>query len=239
VTPQLPARFIWASEDGTISAWNGGLADRSHAVVKFTQPDAIYKGLAVHGNTLYATDFGGCRVETIDGTFTAFASAGGFTDASIPGRYCPFGIQAIGDAIFVTYALKGGDDDLAGVGHGFVRQFDAAGHLVARTANHGRLNSPWGIAMAPENFGEFSGCLLVGNFGDGLINAFCPDHGHGALHPHGVLREHNHPIAIDGLWGIGFGNGAGSGPSNVLYFAAGPDEEMNGYFGKIEISASH
>ena len=233
VATGLPARFIWAGEDGTISAWNRSLADPSHALVRFTQADSSFKGLAVHGDTLYATDFGACRVETINGTFTAFASAGGFVDASIPGNYCPFGIQAIGDAIFVTYALKGGEDDIAGVSHGFVRQFDVAGHLVARVADHGRLNSPWGIAMAPTNFGEFSGCLLVGNFGDGLINAFCPDD-QGALHPHGVLRQDNHAITIDGLWGIGFGNGSASGPANVLYFAAGPDEETNGYFGKIE-----
>jgi uncharacterized protein (TIGR03118 family) len=239
VAPQLPARFIWASEDGTISAWNPNLPDRTHALIEFTEAGSIFKGLAVRGDTLYVTDFAKCRVETIDGTFASVASPGGFADPSIPARYCPFGIQAVGSDIFVTYALKGGTDDVAGVGHGFVREFDAAGHLVARVANHGRLNSPWGVAMAPMDFGEFSGCLLVGNFGDGLINAFCPDEGQGDWHPHGVLREDRHPIVIDGLWGIGFGNGAAAGPTNVLYFAAGPDEETNGYFGKVEVDAGN
>ena len=234
VAPQQPARFIWASEDGTISAWNRN-ASPTHALVKFSEADSNFKGLAIHGDTLFTTNFGKCRVETINGTFTSVASPGGFSDSSIPADYCPFGIQAVDDSLFVTYALKGGEDDVAGVGHGFVRQFDLSGHLVARVANHGRLNSPWGIAMAPADFGDFGGCLLVGNFGDGLINAFCPDHGQGALHHRGVLREDNHAIKIDGLWGIGFGNGAASGPTNVLYFAAGPDDEMNGYFGKVEV----
>jgi uncharacterized protein (TIGR03118 family) len=147
----------------------------------------------------------------------------------------PFGIQAIGDSIFVSYALKGGEDDIAGTGHGFIRQFDTNGHLVARVANHGTLNSPWGMALAPSDFGRFSGCLLVGNFGDGRINAFCQNpSGNGAYHPSGMLKEDQKPVVIDGLWGIGFGNNAASGPSNVLYFTAGPDDETNGYFGKIQ-----
>ena len=234
LAPSRPARFIWASEDGTLSAWNP-MFDPTDAHVVFSDPGSVYKGLAVHGDILYATDFAECGVETFDGTFTEFDTTGGFDDTSIPPNYCPFGIQAIGSSIFVTYALREGTEDVAGTSHGFVREFDEDGNLLAAVATHGRLNSPWGLAAAPSNFGRFSGCLLVGNFGDGLINAFCLD-GDGEYHPQSVLRQGQKPVVIDGLWGIGFGNGQNSGPSNVLYFAAGPDEETNGYFGKIEFA---
>jgi uncharacterized protein (TIGR03118 family) len=235
IPPNFPAQFMFASEDGTISAWRGTLPDPTHAVVKHSEAEAIYKGLAIHGDTLYTTDFAGCSVDTLDGTFTEFDSPGGFEDPSIPSNYCPFGIQAIGNSIFVTYALKGGEDDVAGQGHGFVREFDVNGNLVAAVANHGQLNSPWGLAMAPSTFGRFGGCLLVGNFGDGEINAYCLD-GEGQFHHQGTLRQDGKPLVIDGLWGIGFGNNAGSGSANILYFAAGPDDETNGYFGKIEFA---
>jgi len=235
IVPGIPAQFMWASEDGTISAWSGRLPDPTHAVVKHSEAEAVYKGLAIHANTLYTTDFAGCSVDTLDGTFTEFDSPGGFEDPSIPSNYCPFGIQAIGDSIFVTYALKGGEDDVAGQGHGFVREFDVNGNLVAAVANHGQLNSPWGLAMAPSTFGRFGGCLLVGNFGDGEINAYCLDDD-GLFHHQGTLRQDGKHLVIDGLWGIGFGNNAGSGSANILYFAAGPDDETNGYFGKIEFA---
>jgi len=230
-TPR-PARFMWASEDGTISAWNPQF-NANTAFVKFMRDGSIFKGLAIVGNTLFTTDFGECKVQAIDGTFTAVDTAGGFQDDSIPDKYCPFGIQAIGGSIFVTYALRGGLDDIAGVSHGFVREFDTDGNLLAMVASHGTLNSPWGLAMAPSDFGAFSGCLLVGNFGDGLINAYCVG-ANGEFQPRGRLRQDHHEIKIDGLWGIGFGNNAGSGLPNVLYFAAGPDDEANGAFGKIE-----
>jgi uncharacterized protein (TIGR03118 family) len=233
LAPGRPARFMWASEDGTLSAWNPAF-DPTHAHVVFTDPGSVYKGLAVHGNTLFTTDFASCEVETIDASFMEFDTAGGFEDDSIPRGYCPFGIQAIGDSIFVTYAKKNGDDDEAGQGHGFVREFDTGGHLLGKVASHGQLNSPWGIALAPSDFGRFGGCLLVGNFGDGKINAYCRKHEDGKYHHHGQLKEGHEPIRIDGLWGIGFGNGSGSGPINTLYFAAGPDDEINGSFGKIE-----
>jgi len=236
IAPGIPARFMFASEDGTISAWSGAPPlDPTHATVKHFEADAVYKGLAVLGNTLYTTDFAGCSVDTLDGTFTEFDTPGGFEDPSIPSNYCPFGIQAIGDSIFVTYALKGGEDDVAGQGHGFVREFDANGNLIAAVANHGQLNSPWGLALAPSTFGRFGGCLLVGNFGDGEINAYCQD-GKGQFHYQGTLREDGKPLVIDGLWGIGFGNNAQAGSANVLYFAAGPDEEANGFFGKVEFT---
>jgi uncharacterized protein (TIGR03118 family) len=234
VAPDVPAVFMWASEDGTISGWNPTV-DMTHAIVVVNDPGSIYKGLAIHGDRLFTTDFGDeCSVEALDGTFTKIETDGDFADPSIPANYCPFGIQVIGDSVFVSYALKGGQDDIGGQGHGAVREFDLDGHLVAEVGTHGQLNSPWGMAMAPASgFGRFSGCLLVGNFGDGQLNAFCLDDD-GFWHPAGQLRDGAHPLVIDGLWGIGFGNGAAAGPTNVLYFAAGPDDESNGYFGKIE-----
>jgi uncharacterized protein (TIGR03118 family) len=227
-----PARFLFAAEDGTISGWNPQF-DAQHAHVLFTGPGAVYKGLANISDTLYASDFGNCKVQAVNGAFGAFDTAGGFVDHTIPDDYCPFGIAAIGGSLFVTYALRGGLDDIAGVSHGFVREFDVNGNLVADVANHGTLNSPWGMAMAPSDFGRYSGCLLVGNFGDGLINAYCEEQP-GQFQPRGRLKDHGHDIKIDGLWGLGFGNDRASGPHNVLYFAAGPDGESNGYFGKIQ-----
>jgi uncharacterized protein (TIGR03118 family) len=230
-----PARFLFASEDGTISGWNPSF-DATHAHVVFTSDGSIFKGLAIAGTTLYATDFGLCRVAMIDGTFQQVTSPDAFSAAGIPDGYCPFGIQAIGSSIFVTYAKRAGVDDEAGVSHGFVREFDTAGTLVADVAMHGPLNSPWGLAMAPADFGRFSGCLLVGNFGDGFINAYCMDE-HGQYHHRGRLKSKSgDDIRIDGLWGLGFGNGASSGPKNVLYFAAGPNDESDGAFGKIEVA---
>ncbi len=232
----VPATFIFASEDGTFSAWNSTID--ANAQVVFTDEGSNYKGLAIHGDALYSTDFGECKVEAFqgnffDGSFAEFDTAGGFADRSIPQGYCPFGIQAVGDSIFVTYAKKDGKDDVPGIGHGMVRQFDDDGNLMARVGTHGLLNSPWGMAMAPEDFGKFGGCLMVGNFGDGRINAFCQNHG-GQWHFAGRLKQGPHALTVDGLWGIGFGNNGASGPPNVLYFAAGPDGETNGYYGKIE-----
>jgi uncharacterized protein (TIGR03118 family) len=114
-----------------------------------------------------------------------------------------------------------------------VRQFDTDGNLLAAVADNGQLNSPWGMAQAPSDFGRFSGCLIVGNFGDGRINAYCQD-SEGEWGYGGRLRSNRRDLVIDGLWGIGFGNDNSSGPSTTLYFAAGPDGEQNGYFGKIE-----
>ena len=240
LTKGAPALFLFASEDGTFSAWNSG----TEATVVFSDPESIYKGMAIHGDVLYSTDFGSCEVEAFSGnffdnTFAEFDTAGGFEDRSIPRGYCPFGIQAVGDSIFVTYAKKDGEDDVPGIGHGFVREFDTDGNLMSKVASRGFLNSPWGVAMAPpDGFGKFSGCLLVGNFGNGKINAYCQSR-NGAWHHGGRLWEGRHPLAIDGLWGIGFGNDGLAGPSNVLYFAAGPDEEENGYYGKVEFDPRH
>jgi uncharacterized protein (TIGR03118 family) len=228
-----PARFIFDSEDGLIRGWNPGV-DPTNAVVApaTADPDAIYKGLAIAGGMLYASDFHNGIVDVFDGSWNLVNQ---FTDPRLPSGYAPFGIQAIGSRIFVSFAKQDADaeDEIAGQGLGFVDAFDTAGNLVARVAQHGQLNAPWGLALAPANFGRFSGDLLVGNFGDGEINAFEPEsNGHFGFR--GQLRNGSgHAIAIDGLWALGFGNGANAGPTNTLFFTAGPDDETHGLFGRI------
>ena len=240
-TKSGPARFIFASEDGTISGWNPAVA-ATQAVVRVDNSagGAVYKGLAIAstaaGDRLYATNFRAGTVDVFDAGFHPVSGA--FTDADLPPGYAPFGIRLLGSTIYVTYALQNADkhDDVAGEGHGFVNAFDTGGHLLRRVASRERLNSPWGLALAPADFGAFSGDLLVGNFGDGHINAFDPQrvHGNGELQQQGQLHAADgRPIAIDGLWAIAFGNGAAAGPTNALFFTAGPFGEQHGLFGKL------
>jgi uncharacterized protein (TIGR03118 family) len=161
---------------------------------------------------------------------------GAFVDPKLKKGFAPFGIQTIGDRIFVAYAKQdaAGEDEVAGKGLGFVDMFGTDGAFLGRVATRGQLNAPWGLALAPESFGRFGGDLLVGNFGDGQINAYEPeDDGH--FEHEGKLRGPDHKaLAIDGLWAIQFGNGAAAGPTDTLFFTAGPDEETHGLFGKIE-----
>jgi uncharacterized protein (TIGR03118 family) len=237
------ARFLFASEDGTISGWNPSV-DVSQAMVLFTSPSlgASYKGLAiarntVRGDVLYAADFHNAHVDIIAADLQRVDAPGAFVDPDLPEGYAPFGIQNINDRIFVAYAKQDEDaeEEVAGEGLGFVSMFTTAGDFIRRVASRGALNAPWGMALAPANFGRFSGDLLVGNFGNGRINAFDGQ----TFEPRGHLKMPNHrPIAIDGLWGIGFGNGAGAGPTTTLFFAAGPDEETHGLFGRIDVQAA-
>ncbi|HWC74746.1 MAG TPA: TIGR03118 family protein [Gemmatimonadales bacterium] len=241
------ARFIFDTEDGTILGWNPAVAPTDAVLaVDSSSAGAVYKGLAIastaSGDRLYATNFHAGRVEVYDATFHAASGTAGFTDASLPAGFAPFGIRALGGTIYVTYALQDADqhDDVAGVGNGFVDAFDLDGNLLRRVASRGRLNSPWGLAVAPDKFGEFSDDLLVGNFGDGHINAF--DLGKSQGNRESQQRGQLHsaggpPLTIDGLWAIAFGNGAAAGPDTTLFFTAGPFAEQHGLFGKI--NASH
>jgi uncharacterized protein (TIGR03118 family) len=238
------ARFIFDSEDGTVSAWNGGPA----SVLKATSPDgAIYKGLAIGSvgtgaaskSYLYATDFHNARVDVYDGTFALQAWAGAFVDPGIPAGYAPFGIQNIAGQIFVTYAKQDADaeDEIAGPGLGFVSAFGTDGSFHGRVASGGDLNAPWGLTWAPASRERFGGHLLVGNFGDGRINGYRASDGSWEARGHLKGTDHQ-PIVIDGLWGIGFGNNdgtnnGGAGPTSTLFFAAGPDDESHGLFGSI------
>ncbi len=241
MTAQGPARFLFATEDGTILGWNSDVNGSTALVaVDRSASGAVFKGLAIattpSGTFLYATDFHNGTVDVFDSSFNPVA--GGFVDSRIPQGYAPFGIRAFDNVILVTYALQDAakHDDVAGEGHGFIDMFDTAGNLLRRVASRGQLNSPWGLALAPDNFGRFSGDLLVGNFGDGHIHAFRPRlNGRAGFQPRGtLLSAEDTPIVIDGLWSLSFGNDSASGPSNVLFFTAGPFGEMHGLFGRIE-----
>jgi uncharacterized protein (TIGR03118 family) len=235
VTKSGPALFIFAGEGGTISGWNPGV-DVTHSVVAVPSAGAVYKGLALAGGQLYATDFGGGKVDVFNSSFGTGTAPGGFVDPNLPRGYAPFGIAAVSGELVVTFAKQkpGSEDELHHQGFGVVDEFGTDGNLISRIATHGQLNAPWGIALAPAGFGAFSGDLLVGNFGDGQINAYAkqPD---GSWERAGGLRDSSgRAIVIDGLWGIGFGNNGAAGPSTTLYFAAGPNDEHDGLFGSIK-----
>ena len=192
---------------------------------------AVYKGLAL-GNFLYATNFHEARVDAFDKTFAPASLSGSFTDPNIPAGFAPFGIANIGGSLYVTYAKQDEDqhDDVKGPGNGYVDVFDTNGTLVRRFASQGTLNSPWAVVRAPAGFGSLGDTILVGNFGDGHINAFDPNSGNLL----GALTDGHHPIAIDGLWGLSFGNGASAGDVNTLFFTAGPGDEEHGLFGSLQ-----
>jgi uncharacterized protein (TIGR03118 family) len=242
VAPQLGALFIFATEDGTISAWNPTV-NLHNAVLEVDNSQggtgAVYKGLALATNSsgvyLYATNFRAGTVDVFDSAFKPAKLSGSFSDPRIPAGYAPFGIALIDGNLFVTYALQDAakHDDQKGPGRGFVDVFDTDGDLITRFASRGVLNSPWAVARAPLNFGPLSSDVLIGNFGDGRINGF--DSG-GEFR--GSLRDTaGHPVRIDGLWSIVFGNAAASDP-NVLYFTAGPNGEADGLFGSLQAVAA-
>jgi uncharacterized protein (TIGR03118 family) len=235
-----PARFLFATEDGTIAGWNPAV-DPTHAVIavdRSTVTDqagdhgAVYKGLALvstpAGKFLYATNFRFGTVEVFDSSFHLVNS---FTDPTVPAGFAPFGIHNIGGNLYVTFAKQNAAkfDDDAGPGHGFVDVFAPDGNLLQRLASHGRLDSPWGVTLAPSTFGAFGGDILVGNFGDGRINAFNPTTGQFL----GQLRTHGGPITISGLWGLRFPAGSLNVTPNALYFTAGLNHEADGLLGDI------
>lgn len=185
---------------------------------------------------LYATDFHNNKVVQLNSSFAVIppASATSFVDPGLPAGESAFGIQAIGGKIFVAYALLGpdGKTQVKQAGSGVVDEFDTAGNFVMRIATQGVLNAPWGLAMAPSNFGAFSNDLLVGNFGDGTIDAFNPTTG--ALV--GPLKQANGSAIVEpGVWGIAFGNNVDNQPLNTLFFAAGPTL-TTGLYGRIDVS---
>lgn len=230
--------FLFATEDGTILGWSPQVSTTQAVIAIDNSPsEAVYKGLAIAttsgGTFIYATNFRAGTVEVYDANFMPVNQPGAFTDPKLPEGYAPFGIQNIEGQILVTYAkqqLPDKEDDQAGPGHGFVDIYSTSGQLVKRLISHGHLNSPWGLALAPGDFGPLSHKLLVGNFGDGRINAYDLSSGQFA----GQLRSRpGRPIQIDGLWALSFGNDANAGLHNELFFTAGLNDEADGLFGKL------
>src|SRR6266516_1085943 len=228
-----PARFIFVSEDGSISGWNPALNpnDLAHAIAiavdngtNLGSERAIYKGatlgVANGHNFLYVTNFHTGRVETYDKNFHQ-VNPNGFIDPNLPAGYAPFGIRNINGQIFVTYALQDakGEDDVAGPGNGFVNVFTTSGTFVKRLISNGKLNAPWGLALV-------EGELWVGNFGDGTINNYDPTTG---AFLETISKADLTPLQIDGLWDL---LPLPFGTSTAVYFTAGIADEAHGLFGR-------
>lgn len=236
------AAFIFAGEGGTITAWAPAVGP-TNAFVMYDDGagGAVYKGLALatmnNANFLYATDFHNNKIDVFNTSFSKVSMPGAFTDPAMPAGFAPFGIQAIGSNLFVTYAKQDAakHDDVAGAGLGMVDVYDTAGNLKQHFATGGPLNAPWGIAQAPANFGSMSGAILIGNFGDGTINAFNASNG---LSMGPLIGSNGNAIVEPGVWGIAFGNNLSNQPSNTLFFAAGPNDEADGVYGRIDLNAT-
>ena len=238
-----PARFIFATEDGTISGWNPAV-NPTQSILKVIGTDVVYKGLTIgnngSGDFLYAANFSGGKIDVFDSNFAPVTLAGSFTDPTLPAGFAPFNVQKLDAKLYVTYAQSNGHDDVAGPGNGIVSVFDLNGNLLYRLASGGALNSPWGLAIAPADFGPFAGDLLVGNFGDGRINVYDPVN----LTFLDTLRDSNgNPIQIEGLWALTPGNGGNGGNVKDIYFTAGisGDDQLedHGLFGSISPSSPH
>lgn len=235
-TQSGPALFIFASLAGQISGWNPGVgaaagATSTTAEVAATVPGASFTGLAVDGATLYAADFGRGTVDVFNSAFKQVLTRGAFVDRELPPGFKPFNAQAIGGNIVVTYARPDPRTGKAGnvLGAGFVDVFSPQGVLLRRLIRRGFLDSPWGLVIAPSSFGAFRGDLLVGNFGDGFINAFDPRNGRFL----GALRDaRGRLIHEDRLWSLILGDGAAATPQTLL-FTAGIDNEQHGLIGSI------
>jgi uncharacterized protein (TIGR03118 family) len=230
-----PANFIFDSESGVISAWSLAVSG-TKAQLEFANKHAVYKGLAIASaggaNFLYAANFHKGRIDVFDGSFDRVRRMSrAFRDPAIPDDFAPFNIQSLDGNLYVTYAKqdKARHDDVAGPGNGFVDVYDTSGNLLKRLITRGDLDSPWGLVLAPSDFGAFSGDLLVGNFGDGAIHAYDPSTG---AEMGQLTNTDGNPIVINGLWALRFGNGTFGAP-NSLVFTAGIGDESHGLLGEI------
>lgn len=230
------AKLLLSTENGTILAFNRDVDPQNAIIVADRSAfGAVYKGLSIaehhDHHFIFATDFFNSKIDVFDTNFNYISS---FTDPTIPIGFAPFNIQEINDKLYVTYAMQKGPDnhdDQSGPGNGFVDVFNLDGSLFKRLISNGVLNSPWGLTLATHEFGIFSKALLVGNFGDGVINAFNADNGTFLGH---LNNQNGNPIMIDGLWALKFRSHDGS-----LYFTSGPNEESDGLAGVIRPHHSH
>ena len=235
------APFVFASESGTISGWSPSvLATSSVIAYDDAAGGAVYKGLtlaSVNGQQfLYATDFKNNKVDVFDKNFAKTTLPGGqFKDPALPAGYAPFGIQVVGTKIYVTFALQaaGGKVQTNGAGNGAVDVFDTSGNLLKQLVVGTNLNSPWGIALAPANFGTLSNDILIGNFGDGTVNAYDPNT---STFIGKLKHADGSTLALPGIWGMAFGNGKSAQPTNTLFYASGPSGKTTGAYGRIDLA---
>jgi uncharacterized protein (TIGR03118 family) len=235
----VAASWIFVTQDGVLSAWASGASATQAFIERDNSATAVYKGLALVTTPvveLYAANFQAGRIDVFDAQFnTVTLASGSFTDPALPKGFAPFNIQNLGGKLYVAYAKQDVYQqlDVAGVGNGYVDVFDTTGKLLQSLVAGGTgslLNSPWGLAIAPATFGKFANDLLVGNFGDGLINAYNPTTGAFV----GTLQDSSgNNIAIQGLWALTFGNGGSGGDKDTLYFTAGPGQQQHGLLGSI------
>jgi uncharacterized protein (TIGR03118 family) len=239
ITSGNPAFFLFGTEDGTIQGWNPTVNATQTEIMVNGWPDAVYKGLTLGSangkNYIYAANFRAGKVDVFDANFKPHSfGTNAFVDSTIPSTFSPFNVANINGMIVVTYAVpnKARHDDVQGAFHGYVRVFDSQGNVLMRPPHVFQLDSPWAITLAPaKGFGQFSGNLLIGNFGSGAIVGF--DLAHNGAFLGALVDNSGLPLRINGLWGLGVGNGSGSGSANSLYFAAGYFDEVHGLFGTI------
>jgi uncharacterized protein (TIGR03118 family) len=245
-----PASFLFCSEDGIISGWNSSV-DATHALVLVdnSRAGAVYKGCALGGTSsaplLFAANFNSGSIDVFDGKLAPVQNArSAFVNPAVPAGFAPFNVKILNGSVFVAWAKQDSEkhDDVAGAGNGYVATFDMSGNLLTSLIAQGPLNSPSGMAIAPSTFGPFGAALLVGNFGDGKINAFSLPGGQslGALN-----NPQGNPIAMPGLWSLNFGSGARNEDAGTLYFTAGigggPNNdpvESHGLLGSIQAAPS-
>lgn len=245
------ASFIYSGEGGMIAGWSMSV-DPNNAVLAYTDTSgsaAVYKGLALANNGtadfLYAADFHNNKVDVFDAGFVKQQPAAfPFADPQLPAGYAPFGIQAIPNGsggtwqVYIAYAEQAAPDNhdnVNGAGLGLIDIYDANGNFVKRlVSTDTQLNAPWGLALAPKDFGSLSNQLLVGNFGDGRINAFDPSTG---AFQATLADGTGAAFSVSGLWGIAFGNDGANQPHNTLFYAAGTNDEQNGDYGRIDVNA--
>jgi uncharacterized protein (TIGR03118 family) len=234
----MPALFVFAGENGDVSAWNTNDQPITDAVQVAHEKNAVFKGIALAhtkaGPRLLLANFHAGRIDVYNSAFHRVPSAGKFRDPQLPTGYAPFNVAVFRHRVFVTYAKQdaAAHDDMPGPGHGFLDVYTQTGAFVRRLVSHGALNSPWGMVIAPKTFGSFAGKLLVGNFGNGYIHAYGPRTGHLL----GTLKDASgYPVWIDGLWGLLRGDSAAGG-SNAIWFSAGPSGESHGLLGVLRAS---
>ncbi|HEY7088912.1 MAG TPA: TIGR03118 family protein [Tepidisphaeraceae bacterium] len=234
------AQFIYVGEDGLITGSNAASGTSALVAVDNSAGGSIYKGVTIGqingADALFAADFHNGKIDVFDSTFKPMTlTTGAFTDSQVPAGFAPFNVQNLGGKIYVTYAKQDAakEDDVPGAGNGFVDVFDTSGTVLTRFSHASRLDSPWGLEIAPAGFGKYSGDVLVGQFGSGEILAFDATTGNFQS----ILRgKHDHRVRIDGLWSLKFGNGTTSGSAKSLFFTAGTNGEAGGLFGRLKLT---